>query len=338
MLHNIYAGKRVLVTGATGLIGSNLVKRLVSFPGIEVVACGRSIGRLKSVFAREILHGLKLLEHDIVCPIPESGGDFDFIFHAASPISGAVIKTEPVSVIDSNIKGAQNCLEHLRRQAMEHGKNGVFVVFSSATVYGSEAEGERICSENATNRCDEIGAITAPYSESKRMVEVLATAYHRQFGISVRIARFAYVYGVCPLPPKTAFYEFINLAAQGKNMVFKGSGFGRRDNIYVDDAVNGLLTVCEHGEEIVPYNISSNGELGNYAAIDEIAHSIGRAAAKLGIVSEVVLNGDKPRASGLRLDNARIKSLGWTIKTSLDEGVFEILSSNAGGKQCILNN
>lgn len=329
-LNNIYAGKRVLVTGATGLIGSNLVKRLIAFPGIEVVACGRSKGKLESVFSMEIERGLKTLEHDISCPIPGCCGDFDFIFHAASPISGATIKSEPVSVIASNIKGTENCLAYLRGRQKMYGGSGTLVIFSSATVYGPPSAEDRICQEDDSTSCDGLSAITAPYSESKRMVEVLSTAYHRQFGIGVRIARLAYVYGMCPVPPRTAFYEFINQAAIGENMVFSGSGFGRRDNIYVDDAIDGLLAICEYGQNAVPYNISSNGELGNYAAIDEIAYSISRAAARMGIVSNVVVKNDKPRTSGVRLDNARIKAIGWTVKTSLDDGVFEILSHMGG--------
>ena len=330
-LNNIYVGKRVLVTGATGLIGSNLVKRLLAFPGIEVVACGRNKQKLESVFSMEIERGLKILEHDISCPIPDDCGYFDFIFHAASPISGATIKSEPVSVIASNIKGAENCLVYLREHQKMYGGNGTLVVFSSATVYGCAHDGDRVCQEDESTSCDGLSTITAPYSESKRMVEVLSTAYHRQFGIGVRIARLAYVYGKCPVSPRTAFYEFINRAAIGEDMVFNGSGFGRRDNIYVDDAIDGLLVICEYGQEAVPYNISSNGELGNYAAIDEIAHSISRAAARMGISSNVVIEDDKPRSPGLRLDNARIKSIGWTLKTSLDDGVYGILS-NVGGK------
>lgn len=330
-LNNIYAGKRILVTGATGLIGNNLVKRLMAFPKAEVVACGRSAARLETVFHEEIARGLKILEHDVSRPLPDDSGDFDFIFHAASPISGAVIKTEPTSVIASNIRGSENCLEHLRRQKESRGRNGTLVVFSSATVYGGAQDGDRVCREEDTGRGDALSDANAPYSESKRMVEVLASAYHRQFGVGVRIVRFAYVYGNCPKPPKTAFYEFVAKAMRGENMVFNGSGFGRRDNIYVDDAVDGLLTVCERGGDAVPYNVSSNGERGNFAAIDEIAESISRAAAKMGIATRVVLGGDRPRVFGTRLDNTKLKNLGWTLKTSLDEGVFKVLVA-AGGR------
>lgn len=328
---NIYRGKRILVTGATGLIGSNLVRRLLGFAGAEIVACGRSRRKLESVFAGQNAGGaLVFLEHDIQHPLPAEAGRFDYIFHAASPISGAVIRTEPVSVIAANIRGAENCLEFLRMQKELGLGEGVLVLFSSATVYGDAGDHDRICGEEDTSGGERLSSPTAPYSESKRMVEVLATAYAHEFGIGIRIVRFGYVYGPCPVLPATAFYEFVKKAVAGEDMVFKGSGFGRRDNIYVDDAVNGMLTVCEKGENAVPYNVSSNGDLGNFAAIDEMAEAIGAAAAEHGIACAVKLGGDKERAGGIRLDNSRIRALGWRVEVSLATGVKRVFESEFG--------
>lgn len=324
-LRNIYGGKRILVTGATGLIGSSLVRRLLGFTGAEVVVCGRSMGKLQSVFAGSPSAGtLAFLEHDICRPIPKKVGRFDYIFHAASPISGSVIRSEPVSVIAANIRGAENCLECLRTQENGGSGTGVMVLFSSATVYGEAGSQERICAEEDTSGGERLSSPTAPYSESKRMVEVLASAYAREFGIGVRTVRFGYVYGSCPVLPATAFYEFIRKAVAGEDLVFRGSGFGRRDNIHVDDAINGMLAVCERGESAVPYNVSSNGDLGNYAAIDEMAEAIAAAAAEHGISCAVKLGGDGERAGGIRLDNTRAKSLGWSVEVPLAAGVKKV--------------
>lgn len=320
-LKNIYDGKIVLVTGATGLIGSNLVRRLMGFKGIRLIAMGRSMERLECVFARFLARpGFSMVEHDINRPLPRSLGRVDHVFHAASPISGQTIKDKPVSVIMANLTGARNCLEYLVEQQAGQGVTGTMVVFSSATVYGHPAANEDMtfCERDTDSACA-LDAVEAPYSEAKRMTEVMAQAYGKQFGIDIRIVRFGYVYGPCPFPPKTAFYEFVETARRGENLVFRGTGFPRRDNVFVDDATAGLLCVCEKGKPGDVYNVSSNAELGNFAAIDEMVQALARAATDQGV--RVVIAPNTCRASGVRLDNAKLKSLGWRVETSLEDGI-----------------
>lgn len=320
---DFWVGKTVLITGATGLIGSNLIDRLLKARCERIIAVGRSESKLRAVFGKYAGEGrLVLLEHDVAKPLPQDLGCVDWIFHAASPVSGSTIRTAPASVVQSNLQGAINCLDYLRTQKDTKGESGAFVVFSSATVYG-HAGREDVCrSESETVACEQLDSQTAPYSESKRMTEVLALAYGRQWGVDVRIVRFSFVFGPCPVLPKTAFYEFVGKALGGEDLVFLNAGFGRRDNIYVDDAIDGLLLVCERGETCKAYNISSNGELGNFAAIDEMASVIARLANEASNVNiHVVLPLAESRTGGVLLDNSRIKTLGWTVRTSLEEGI-----------------
>ena len=334
MLNNIYDGKTVLVTGASGLIGSNLVERLLQFSGIHVIALGRNIVRMERVFRRQLGNpALKLMEHDISVPLPPSLGALDYVFHAAGPISGQIIRTEPVSVVSANLKGLINCLDYLERQKNGSGRNGTLVVFSSATVYGNRHQGQVALGEKETMMAETLDSPTAPYSESKRMVEVIARAYAAQYGLAVKIARFSYVYGYCEIAPATAFYEFIKKALNGEDLVFKQSGFARRDNIFIDDAVAGVLHVCEHGMSGEAYNVSSNGEGGNFAAIDEIATEISKAANDDGTRNvRVVVPDFQDRGVGFLLDNSKLSNLGWRITTSLKDGIGRIYGAYAGIK------
>ena len=160
------------------------------------------------------------------------------------------------------------------------------------------------------------------------MAEVMAGAYHAQYGVDVLIVRIAYVYGYAKHKPNTAFYEFINKALEGSDIVINNSGMGKRDNIYVEDVVDALLLLLQKGISGESYNISSNGDNGNFKAIDEIADIIVRVANKelaedkiqLKIAAEY-----KERKPGLRLDNQKLKSLGWSPQFGLEAGIREIL-------------
>lgn len=340
MLNNIYDGKTVLVTGASGLIGSNLVERLLLFSGIHVIALGRNIARMERVFRRQLRNpALKLMEHDVSVPLPPSLGVLDYVFHAAGPISGKIIRTEPVSVVSANLKGLVNCLDYLERQKSDSGCNGTLLVFSSATVYGNQHQEQVALGEQETMMAEVLDSPTAPYSESKRMVEVIARAYAAQYGLVVKIARFSYVYGYCEIAPATAFYEFIKKALNGEDLVFKQSGFARRDNIFIDDAVAGILHVCEHGTSGEAYNVSSNGEGGNFAAIDEIAAEISKSANADGVRNvRVIVPNSNVRGVGFLLDNTRLANLGWQVSTSLSDGVRAVFDAYERNKMCPIPN
>ena len=127
-LHNYFNHKTILITGATGLIGSNLVKRLLQYPDNDIILVGRSKEKLEKVFGHH--ERIRLVEHDISTPFLEGLGHIDCIYHAASPISGEIIKTRPLDVINSNLNGTIHCLEYLKNQG-----SGKMIVFSSATVY-----------------------------------------------------------------------------------------------------------------------------------------------------------------------------------------------------------
>lgn len=314
----MFENKRVLVTGATGLIGSHLVKRLLA-EHATVIAMGRSEEKLHAVFRNELEnHKISFLVGNISNALPVLGV-LDYIYHAASPISGVEIRTMPVDTISANIDGARVCLEYLRKQG-----SGRMVLFSSATVYGNQLPNEISYSEKETANADELDSNNSPYSESKRMIEVLARAYYNQYGVDSVTVRIGYVYGFIDPSPNTAFYEFIGKAVNGASIVLNNSGMGRRDNIHVDDVVEGLILVAKNGVSTQAYNISSNGDLGNYCAIDEIALMIAETANRLFPEKEVqaiVKPFEGNRDPGMRLCNDKIKALGWNTRISLEYGI-----------------
>lgn len=322
---NAFENKTILVTGASGLLGSHLVKRLLNAKDCKIIALGRNLTKLQDVFdGYKGLGKLILMEGDVSVKIPDLDYDIDYIFHTAGPIAGDIIRDYPVNVIKPNILGIINILEHLRQQKEKSCHECCLVVFSSATVYGDTISDDNCVAEDKTDVAYALTASNAPYSESKRMVEVIARSYHQQYGLNVKIARFSYLYGYSKYAPNTAFYEFIKKSLRGENLLLNSNSAPRRDNIYVDDAIDGLLCICEKGISGEPYNISSCGEKGNFAAIDEIAQTIAHFANRNIKDANVQMSFKltmQERKNGLMLDNNKIKTLGWSVQNSLEEGI-----------------
>ena len=326
---DFYVRKTVIVTGASGLIGSHLIEQLMKIDGVYVIAMSRNEKKLKAIFGKYLLSSrLTILAHDISLPFPQIDRSVDFIFHAASPISGQSILESPVDVIEANIIGTKNCLEFLKNQQISTGIRGRLAVFSSATIYANEGERDRIVSEEETSIVDVLDAPSAPYSESKRMTEVLVKAYYKQYNVDSVIARCSYVYGYSYFAPNTAFYEFIDRACAGKNILIKNGNMAKRDNIYVDDVVEGMLYLGTYGESANSYNLSSGGEMGNFVAADEMAYIIVETINReFGSNVEIHYETAKcqSRKPGIILDNSKIKSLGWSPKTSIEQGILETI-------------
>ena len=185
-------------------------------------------------------------------------------------------------------------------------------------------------SEENTSVADTLDALNASYSESKRMCEVIAKSYSKEYGVEALIARFSYMYGYSKQMPNTAFYEFVKKSLRGEDVVLNNSGAPRRDNIHINDAVDGLLTLCAEGQPGESYNISSGGDKGNFAAIDEIANTIAKVAHSLISGNHVSVSCKAEpceRKPGLMLDNNKLKALGWEIKMSLEEGIRQTMEA-----------
>lgn len=330
-----YAGKTVLITGATGLIGSHIVDKFMSMEDVNVIALGRSAAKIEKGFEDYLSSNMfNYIEQDITEPLNIPDATIDYIFHTAGPMESKIIVNTPLDVINPNVYGTQNCLEYLRKQEVKKNVKGRMVIFSSVTIYGNISSVDIVVNEVDTAVTEKLDTIGEPYSQSKRISEVIARAYNRQYGTDVIIARFATVYGDTRFLPDTAFFEFIRKATSGEDIYISSSGIKRRDNIYIDDAVSALVCLIEKGKSGEAYNISSNGELGNFAAIDEIAKVITEVVNEkmnrtIDNRSEVFYKETmtEKRNPGLILDNKKLKALGWSLDTDLRTGVYRTIDS-----------
>ena len=326
---HFYYGKTVLVTGATGLIGTHLVNALMRMGDVNVIALSRSEKKLKEAFKCYLNKAnFKIVAQNITATLNLTDV-IDIIFHAAGPMEGKIIKNFPMDIICPNIIGLMNCLDYARRQETTIGIKARIVVFSSVTVYGNNQDTDITVTEHDTGVTDLLESINAPYSQSKRMAEVIASAYFRQYNTDIIIGRFSTVYGNVKFIPETAFYEFIKNGISRENIVLNNSNLPRRDNIYIDDAIKGVLLIGAKGKSGEAYNISSNGDGGNYASVDEIANVIVDITNKLDKKKYIEVIFKSPqigkRLPGLKMDNRKLKELGWSIEMDLYNGIEETI-------------
>ena len=129
------------------------------------------------------------------------------------------------------------------------------------------------------------------------------------------------------------FFEFINNAILGQDIQIRSNTLPRRDNIFLDDAISGLLTIALKGKTLEAYNVSSNGELENFLAVDEIASvivdesnkQVGNSREPITVIYNDCSKGK--RKPGIILDNSKLKGLGWKLTTSFGDGIAKTLYS-----------
>ncbi len=325
-----YAGKTVLITGATGLIGSRLTEAFLKAGNVKVIALCRNESKLQKMFSQFIdKENFSWRIQDCAKEIRPFECALDFIFHAAGQIAAKTIRESPLDIIGPNLYGTRNCLELLRTQQTHTGHAGRIVLFSSGSVYGNQTTHDITVRESDTAMLGTLNDSNAPYSQSKRMMEVMAYAYRSQLDIDAVVARISYVYGCAEVTPDTAFFEFVRKAIAGEQITIQNASGARRDWISAEDVVSALLFLGIKGEAGRAYNVSSNGERGHFAGMDEIAKIIVNIANKEHMISgakqtaTIVLpqNSAAVRDGGMMMDNSELKKLGWSLGVSMEEGL-----------------
>ena len=312
--------KAILISGATGLIGSFLIDVLVEVSrswelNLRIYALGRSEEKARARFS-ECWDRLVFLPYDVNLPfVRDELGKTDFVIHLASNTHPLAYANDPIGTVMTNIIGTGNMLDF----AVRHGAERC-VFASSVEVYGENRGDTELFDEGYCGYID-CNSLRAGYPESKRCGEALCQAYIRQKGLDIVIPRFARVYG--PTMQKSdskAIAQFIGKAVAGEDIVLKSEGTQYYSFLYVSDAVTGLLTALLKGACGEAYNVS---DAASDIWLRDLACLIAREAGKA-IVFDLPSETERAgysKATKARLDSGKLQALGWRANYSIASGV-----------------
>lgn len=307
------SGTNILITGATGLIGSSLVEVLMANPNRDyhVYASGRNIERARNRFDKYLsMDSFHFVEYNVMSPL-KSDVFFDYIIHAASNASPNAFSKNPVEIIKANIYGVSNLIEYGQKHGLKR-----FLYISSGEVYG-EGDG-RVISEEYSGYVNSMNPRSC-YPSSKRTSETLCVSYASEYGVDVVVARPCHVYGPNFTEIDNRVYaQFIRNVLKGEDIVMKSSGEQLRSWCYVVDCVSALLYILLKGTSGEAYNIADPNSVLTIKELAEMIASIGHTNVVMEVPSEMEKRGYNPVSKSV-FSVDKLSGLGWSVIGNMKE-------------------
>lgn len=315
--------KTVLVTGGNGFIAFYLICSMMICndlynSNINIIALVRNKENAEKKYGALLKRNdIQLIVQDVCQPIKCSRADF--IIHAASQASAYYFEHDPKGTIDANLTGTLNVLEYAKASKAES-----TLIVSSLKVYGTVFNGKSKISETDIGYID-IDNYKNCYAQGKRAAETLGCCYAKEYGMNIKIARPAYIYGPARIDDDRVWAQFIANVVKKQNILLKSNGAPLRSFCYVTDTAVALLKILTEGTNCTPYNIANPDS-------DVTIRQFGKAAAEafpnLGLKLVFANSEDEkePVPSPMAptpeiLDAARLNNLGWNPQINLTDGI-----------------
>lgn len=296
---------RILVTGSAGFLGSHLCEKLLKM-GHEIICLDNFFTGSKDNI-RHLMdhHHFEMIRHDIINPIEI---ETDQIYNLACPASPIHYQFNPVRTIQANVLGVTHLLELAKRTKAR------LLQASTSEVYGDPIVQPQ--KESYWGNVNPIG-VRSCYDEGKRVAETLMMDYHRQHQVNIKIVRIFNTYG-----PRMAMDDgrvvsnFIIQALKNADITVYGDGTQTRAFCYVDDMVNGMISMMNTNDFIGPVNLGNPHEF----TILELAELILKLTASKSKIVFKPLPSDDPMQRQPDITLAKEK-LGWNPKILLEDGL-----------------
>lgn len=315
--------KTILITGASGMIGSYIVDLLLTRNDlynahISVYALGRNKSKLEQRFSRWETSYLKLIEMDVtnISPDAEFLKDIDYIIHAASNTHPKEYACRPVDTIKTNVQGLMNLLD----SQVNKEKKAKIVLLSSVEIYGEAIEDEQCFTEVDMGYINS-NTLRAGYPESKRLGETLLQAYRVEYGLSGVVVRLCRVYGPGVEDDDTkAVSQFIKNALNKQDIVLKSDGKQFYSFCYVADASLAIIKIMLDGNEGEAYNVVSPDSNRSLREIAEVVAKLAETKVVYDIPTNIEREGASKATRAILVDE-KYQSIGGKGSYVLEYGL-----------------
>lgn len=303
-------GAKFLITGATGLIGSTLVRCLLALnKNIQITCPIRNLKKAKATYGEDI-DSICFIECELVSYLRglTENDDFQYIVHCASPTEGKYMIEHPVDTYMLAIDSTRAILEYARKKKTD------IVYVSSLEFYGQNFNDKLITEDmqGYVNNTDP----RSSYPLGKRAAEYLCAAYAKQYGVNVKVARLTQTFGAgVSTDDNRVFAQFARSVIKGKNIVMHTKGESAKPYCYTTDCVSAILYILLRGEKGEAYNVANQE---TYISIKDMANFLcTHFNPKLKVVVEEHPEMGYAPVTKLNLSTEKLRSIGWLPRYGL---------------------
>ena len=311
-------GNRILLTGATGLIGSALVNRLAA-EGAYLTCPVRDLTKVRDIFEESVIESVNWVETSLEDYIANQDDSFDYVIHGASPTASKFFVDKPVETLLFNITTTTSLLEYARIHSVKG-----FAFLSSLESYGTVLDDTDAITEDVQGYVNPMEARSS-YNMAKRTCESLCHAYAVEYNVPLKVVRLTQT-----ISPNISdddmrvFAQFARHAANGEDIELHTEGTAARQYIHIDDAVEAILCILHKGMSGEVYNAARED---SYISVRDMAHFVQDNFNPSGKVTFRQRDdmGYAPTTK-LRLSTEKLRGLRWEAKYGLYDMFDHLIS------------
>ena len=306
----------ILITGGTGLIGSILVKCLLALnANIHITLPVRTLEKAKEIFGNDSQF-LNIVVCDLDKFLKNMDEQYDYIVHLASPTAGKYMVEYPVETYSLAIESTRSILEYCKKLSVKS-----FVYVSSLEYYGQNSD-DKIIKEDFLGYID-ASSPRSSYPLGKRAAEYLCTAYAREYGIPVKVARLTQTFGAgVRVDDNRVFAQFVRSIINGRDIVMHTKGESSKPYCYTTDCVSAILHILLKGNNGEAYNVANQD---SYISIKNMALFLkNNFNSQVNVIVEEHPEMGYAPVTKLNLSSEKLMALGWNPQFDLYQ-MFEHL-------------